>query len=347
MLTSGATVLAVLASIAVGLPAEATAAPAGIAAAQGITAPGATVQLLAWPKSADTGVKVGGRVPTMLLDTVTAGPSGAFVLRTSGRQLAAAADLQGYVNLEAVAGGKPWFFVRHVSSAGNLTATSEEPATTADINLRGPAPAASPMACGVTYLGQLKPSWAQVGQEYITAAAGNGVSSAFQYFSGQSSSLGIGISATGNAGTFSGDGTDSESSTSGEKFAKVTGASHIWNLTKFRVAKYQEVCTEPGEEQVYHIVRSNGYAAGSKDSHPSAIPSAQECVFQQKGSVLSSENAKAVTWSVGFTTPVFNASAQTGYDHSAEIFYFFKAKGYACGTDHQAPGFAKQVVAEH
>jgi hypothetical protein len=321
--------------------ASASASP-GLTVAQGSTSPGVAVRLYAWPPSADH-VRPGAKVPLVVLATTTASSSGSYVLRASGRALAAATGPQGNVNLEAQAGSRTWFFIRHVA-ADRISATPESPASPATVNL----PGAGVDSCITYYQGQLPPSWAQVGQLYILSPATH-VTGDFTYSTGQSSSLGVGISASGAAGSYQLDGTVSQSKQRGAGFPPIYAGTKAWDRTKFRVAQYKQVCHAGGLLSIDHIVRSNGYAGGESMLHPRTAPVAHACEPYLKGGAFYSSDEEAVTWSGGFTIPAvsFNASAQTGYDSSAEIAYHFNASHrYACGTRGQQPGYARQVVAE-
>jgi hypothetical protein len=278
----------------------------------------------------------------VLLGTATAGASGSYVLRAAGPALALAADPQGYVNLEAEAGPSTWFFVRHVTG-NRLTATSESPAAPATVNL----PGGRPDVCKTYYQHQLTPAWARVGQLYIWHSATH-TTGHFTYSLAQSSSLGVGISASGAVGSYHLDGTVSQSSSQGIKFPTIRNGTNAWDRTKFRTAKYEQICVAGGNVSDTYFVKSNGYAGGASTLHPRTAPVANKCQPYEKGSSYISGNETAVTWSAGFTITAvsFNTEAQTGYDTSAQIVYAFNANRLACGTRGQQPGSARQVVAK-
>lgn len=97
-----------------------------------------------------------------------------------------------------------------------------------------------------------------------------------------------------------------------------------------------------------HRVRSNGYYGGARDSNPGKRPRYQECGPEPGGQKVTTHREKAVNWSFGFHIDAvdFDGSAQTGYDSSAQLVYKFGNKGgYECGTNHEAPASAPQLIA--
>jgi hypothetical protein len=310
--------------------------------ASGHAGPGARVQLYAWSPSADE-VQPGQSVPRKLLAVTTASATGSYALHAPAASLRAAAQTSGYLNLEADAGSASRFFIWRTNRAAGQTLSAAGPARPATVNLR-----ANPDFCGNWIFDkQFRAAWAIVGQSYITRRATH-VKQRFTYHSGQSSSLGIGLSATGAAGSFSAAGTVSQSASTTSTFPTYKTGVKAWYRTKFRVAQYYEICVIGGNDSKNWLVRSNGYAGGENVRHPRSAPTAHNCAPYPRGSKFATDREKAVTWSAGLSIPVvgFNGSAQTGYDHSAQVLYTFGANRHACGTGGLPPGSSRQVVAE-
>ena len=310
-----------------------TVASGWITGANGSAIPGMTIDLYAWPSDKILkGLRDGQSVPRELIATAASNSAGQFSLRVSKGTLSASALSAGNANLEADAGSASWFF----------TASAKDPVITS-IHLTGVAASESPDYCTPwRFLKEEPPSWATVGQAYIASNATH-VTQSFTYTTGQSSTLGVGLSYSGKAGSFSASGTVSTSSTYNMYFPSFS-ASTLYR-TLFDVGLYYDVCGQPGRivaggSDVYHgsryQVRSNGwYGAGESFEHPKALPKATYCGLQPPGSAVSTSSERAVTWSAGFGIGVvnFGGVAQTGYDSSAQVTINFGAYRYLCGTN--------------
>jgi hypothetical protein len=179
-------------------------------------------------------------------------------------------------------------------------------------------------------------------------------------------SLGIGVSPTGKAGTFSASGSETEIKTGTEGMPGFRRGNVLWQ-TKWRMAKFRDVCARIVESPARALtrggwkckngvctkwmVRSNGWKSGSKELHPNSAPHtpSYDCARFQGGpnSYFQTTTEKAVTWSGGLSVAVvnFNAEAQTGYDDSAQLTFYFAKTRLLCGTDGSPPS-AQQLVAE-
>lgn len=326
---------AILASLV--LPAAAVAGPSTVLVAQGHSSPGAVVQLYAWPSDhVLQELRHGQAVPRTLIATATASSQGAYSLRTTPAALSSVA-FSGYANLEADSGTASWFFP-YRTAANVLDSPADSASSVPIVNLAG-----RPAFCtGWVFIKQIGPDWAVVGQGYVTRSR---IRQNFAYSAGQNSSLGIGLSQSGRAGTFTLDGTREQSADQTQGFPG-RGKGNDWYRTKFRVAKYGTDCTGVGF--VSYLVRSNGYAGGDSILHPRKPPTARRCEQELRGSTVSTHREKAVTWSAGFTIPTvnFNTSAETGYDSSAQLTYHWSRFGYECGSNNEQPGEAPQIVAK-
>jgi hypothetical protein len=292
-------------------------------------------------------LKHGQLVPRTLVATAKASSTGAYQMRASAAALSAVAVSNGYANLEIDSGTATWFFPYRTAKASPADSPSDDRAGVPTVDLvsrsRPLTGATRPAYCDWGYMKQLKPAWAIVGQGYVLSRP---ISQKFAYNSGQNSSLGVGLSPSGTAGSFHADGKLTESSGQTQNFRKHY-KGYDWYQTKFRVAKYGWYCGGSGFSAPYQV-RSDGYYGAAKDVAPRSRPKYQECGQEPGGQVVTTHRERAVEWSAGFDIAQvgFGASAQTGYDSSAQLSYKYGSRGgYECGTNNEAPAQAPQLVA--
>ena len=182
----------------------------------------------------------------------------------------------------------------------------------------------------------------------------------FTYTAGQSSTLGLGISAKGYDVGYTDSGTEKEWTTDTQGFHKEVQRK-VWFRTLFRVALYRQLCVEDGggrrhqrgqcpKKDKYggHVVyclwkaRSNGWAGGASTLFPRQAPHTPsfDCVPEPKGDYFARDHGIAVTWSKGFEMTAagigFDGQAQTGYDAHGHMDFMFKTKGLSV-RDHRPP----------
>jgi hypothetical protein len=325
-----------------------------VANTRGGAAPGAVVRLYAWPSDQVLQhFRPGQVVPRTLLATTTASSAGSYSFRVSSAALRSAAASGGYANLEADSGMATWFFTRKASGAAPII----------HVNLSGAAPARH--CSGWVFQYQVKPAWGVVGQGYVWSRA-TGVNVDFTYSRGQSSTLGIGASPSGKAGSFKAAGSETQTKTGTEGMPGFKIGNVLWR-TKWRMAKYEVTCARVLKSPASGVtrgrwhckngvctkwqVRSDGWKSGSDELHPKKAPHTPsfDCTSFQGGpnSYFQTSSERAVTWSGGLSVPVlnFDAEAQTGYDTSAQLTFYFHKTRLMCGTD-AAPPYAQQLVAE-
>jgi hypothetical protein len=179
------------------------------------------------------------------------------------------------------------------------------------------------------------------------------VTAKFTYDEGQSSSLGVGFSASDQYINFSEHGTFSVSSSSGEDFRNYHGHTGHLYKTDFRYGKYRWICdvTQNGiPKQVPGAwqVQANDYAGGATASRLRKSPDAKLCVPQMADSTFHRSSSKASTFTVGASLSDdigIDLSSQTGYDHDTSLAYTVGSEpimicglhGYPGGS-HPAPG---------
>jgi hypothetical protein len=181
-----------------------------------------------------------------------------------------------------------------------------------------------------------------VGATYATV---NRITMHFSYGEGSSSSLEVGLSDSGAEGSFSGDGTISESTTFKQGMPTTTKASRNWWLTYFSYAEYIEVCSD-GD---LYFVQAYQWDSGDGVRHPKHFPRTPkaDCVTELSGSSISDDRTRAATFAVGFTlnAPIgFSGSAQTGWTRDAQIDYKWHVNGTSCGTNNVPPQAAAIVA---
>ena len=182
-----------------------------------------------------------------------------------------------------------------------------------------------------------------VGETYVPTSR---ASQHFTYSQGQSSSIEIGSSHSGAAGSFTDAGTYSWSSSLTESWPWYGANRSVWYQTAFDFGEYE--CNIIGV--VFYMDIVNGWAGGATIKTPTSIPStpARYCVPQLAGTSATSNNSAAVTWTRGLgigTGLRFDASVQTGFDRSAQLGYRFSANRQLCGQQGDPGGTPRQLVA--
>ncbi|MGX9889955.1 DNRLRE domain-containing protein [Streptomyces sp. NPDC002276] len=188
------------------------------------------------------------------------------------------------------------------ASAADDAAAAESTAsdTTADAGVT--------KGCSGTLKKKLGEHWVIAGQTY---SATTGVQHSFEYSRGADSSLGVGVSATGAYGSFTGSGSISKSNsmTIGMGGRGSTISQH-------------------------YEVRARGYYGGAKTS-AAYIPTAKHCAYYQKDTHFTRTTSHAITWTDGASLADvigIDLSVETGYSSDATVDYTFNANRCLCGT---------------
>jgi len=325
--------------------ATATITVGGTVTADGHAMAGMTVTFRAWPDQAVVqSMKIGEKVPFVVVGTATTSANGTYAASLPLPKLRPEASY-GVVNVEAYTKTAEYTFPIVVSK-NNSNAYLAGPAPVVNLTRSNYDPCAGAIK---TYVASLGKRWAVVGEPYVPTSH---ATQQFTYMKGQSSSLGIGVSVTGGAGTFTQDTTYSWSSTFKEPWPAYGANRSVWYITQFHWGEYS--CYVPhigttGFEQ--HV---NGYAGGADIRKPTSVPPTPSrfCVFQIKGSAPTSNTSSAVTWTRKLSIAAvsddaalgFDASAQTGFDTSAQLTYKVSANRYLCGWKDNPGGVPKQLV---
>jgi hypothetical protein len=184
----------------------------------------------------------------------------------------------------------------------------------------------------------LGPTLVDLEQSYSTYKY---VVQSFTYGKNQSSSLEIGISDSGSAGTFSADGTTSVSTTSKQNFPNQRGVSRNYWRSQFEKGLYDQEC---GDGQWFYYAKIYVWNGGDYFVHPKGTPSTTHCVQELGGGSWNEYKTNATSFKKGFdfSDLDFTGSSQTGYSTTAEITFAFSRTGILCGRTGKpgaVPGF--------
>lgn len=178
-----------------------------------------------------------------------------------------------------------------------------------------------------------------VAQSYSTDAYDT---QSITYTKGASSSIEVGFSTTNAYGTFSGDGTVSDSTTGAVDMPSQYGKVNNYWRTFWEWADFTQVC-KPNITYYYNypyqwIVASDSvYQPAHVGSYNSSA-----CGNEDKGTTIRINTTTASTIGGAFNVEGFAGSTQTGYTSSTDININFGEHGYNCGTQlwpHQGFGF--------
>lgn len=191
------------------------------------------------------------------------------------------------------------------------------------------------IVCTTHFGRSLGTPWGIVGGTYSTTNAGWDT---FTYDRGASSSIGVGSSASGKAGTFSAAGTNSVSTDTTIANGAIGFSSGSYHFeTKFTENEYYNECinSKTGEASYTYYSKTDGWAGGWKKVKVPHI-TAKHCEPYTGAVTVTKSTTRAWTFQAGMNIPAisFNASAQTGYTSTASVSYHING-GYIrhlCGV---------------
>jgi len=182
-----------------------------------------------------------------------------------------------------------------------------------------------------------------VGATYSKASNFN---TGFVYDASQSSSLGVGLSASSTFADFSESGTYGTSSTAEEPFPTYHGVASHARVTQFRYGLFRWRCVGPHGGAVWanYQTQSTDFAGGVADpnTNPNIYP--QFCKQYDPDSGITLKRYAAWTFSAGVSIHDYigiNLSAQTGYDLGAQVAYRVTKPGprrWICGLKNNPGG---------
>jgi hypothetical protein len=205
----------------------------------------------------------------------------------------------------------------------------------------------------VCFFTTLVKSWNQhVGIGQVQSKT-NSVSAQLTYQKGSKSTVGIGLSGTGTAGSYSQKTTATVTSSLKIEFGQQKGIHNVYYRTDYLYGKYQEeTCIGTWCLSTKYRVAPTGdfvggnYSVKSTNTLKSKDP-AGFCTAYQPGDKVTQDKTKATTWSNGVAIGVsdikVDLSAQSGYDTNVSAKFTFAglSKSYLCGVN-SAPGNTKK-----
>lgn len=181
-----------------------------------------------------------------------------------------------------------------------------------------------------------------VGQTSSTVSGG--FSHDWVYMSGADSTLGMGYSLTGNAGTWSQSGTSVASSTSTTNFPASSSSGSRLMVTQFTFAKVR--CYAGVTPTFYYQVRPTDFYGGAT-TLSTTTPSATYCAPYEAGTSFSRTTSNAVTYTNGVQISAvigINLSAQTGFRTDAKYTASFTSARHLCGKNSGPGGSAPSQI---
>jgi hypothetical protein len=332
--------------------------------AQGRPASGQAVLLAFPPQDVLSGLKVGDSVDVVPVGKARVGANGSFALRWDPLiPIDRFTSSYGTVDLEVLvdgpAGASVVAFSREVTPDGSIGAAAhdtgdgraaDEVALTLDPGLgsskrsrdaRETATlAAAPIYCTNTLKALYPPVWHLVAELYT----GSHATVDFTYAVGTQSTLGVGLSVSGSAGSFSQSGKITVGSTGSINFAEVPQNQRRVEETQWRYGKWDVSCpTAPHFE-----ARPHSWIGGSTYYNAASTPSAPYCTPYLIGDRPSIDQHQAIEWSNGVRISGIigvDLSSTTGFTSKAAQKWTFRANGKLCGTN-AYPFQARTIVAK-
>jgi hypothetical protein len=200
--------------------------------------------------------------------------------------------------------------------------------------------AAGPVYCLSTLKSIYPPVWHLVAELYT----GPHATVDFSYTVGAQSTLGVGLSVSGSAGSFSQSGKVSVASTGSVNFAEVPQNQRRIEETQWRYGKWDISCPMAPRFQA----RPHSWIGGSTYYNAAVTPAAPYCTPYLVGDRPSIDQHRAVEWSNGVKIAAFigvDLSSTTGFTTSAAQKWTFRANGRLCGTNGY-PFEARTIVAK-
>jgi hypothetical protein len=200
--------------------------------------------------------------------------------------------------------------------------------------------AAGPVYCVNTLKSIYPPVWHLVAELYT----GPHATVDFTYSVGAQSTLGVGLSVSGSAGSFSQSGKVTVASTGSVNFAEVPQNQRRVEETQWRYGKWDLTCPMVPRFEA----RPHSWIGGSTYYNAAVTPAAPYCTPYLVGDRPSIDQHRAVEWSNGVKIAALigvDLSSTTGFTTNAGQKWTFKANGKLCGTN-AYPFEARTIVAK-
>jgi hypothetical protein len=331
--------------------------------ANGNAVAGARVQLYAWPASwPDSQVtRPGEQVPTRLVGQAVTTATGLYAVRVAVAALRASAISAGIVNLQASVVGATGASGFYPFSVRIITARSGSVLTRfpASSSTRAAAEKVFRLSRSATrlvihpgdfcdvrhvkFIKNYKAAWGTIDETYMNRS---GVQAQANIVRSQTTTFGVGISASGAPGSFSENGSFTFKNTIGFKFKWYNGPGSQAYRMNYRPAKYQEYWS-PGHCTSGYFTQPDKQLAGHRVVSAGKIPIARHCDPESPGT-LSMSSSTATTISAALTVAEigFKATAQTGWSETDTLSYKSNLNTWwFCGVKDDPAGSPGRVVA--
>jgi hypothetical protein len=192
------------------------------------------------------------------------------------------------------------------------------------------------------FVKDFKKEWSTMDQTYMPAA---GVKATAGYTTGQTTTFGVGVSPSGNFGSFESKGSYSISAKTDGQWQWYKGPSTQDYQVNYTPAKYH-VTLSPGKCPSHYFTQPNGQDAGSQVVSAGGAPMARHCDSESPKFKFTIAGTEASTISAGMTVKEigFSSNIQVGWDHTDTISFqgTTKFKWHICGVNadpaHGSPG---------
>jgi hypothetical protein len=324
------------------------------------------VLLVAWPVSATlAALEIGDAFHTLPVAQTSVGSDGRFALRIDPAvPLHEYTEPDGTINFELYAdtnqGRAAYNFARKsvggawVEPAG---AAAARIAVTVDLALGRseradptttvPSGAAPPenkdYGCPNYVVARYNGRWTAIGETY----PGPSATAEFIYTQGASSTLGVGISVSGDYGSYSASGTTTQSSTTEINWPIKPANSKWFYWTTFQYTKFD--VQMPSDYYCYHWayrVSPTRFDGGVSSASISSAPTANNCSPIGGPVTIHKTQGTAVTWTNGVQIKSvigIDLSSKTGFNANTKYTFRFTRAGRLCGSNSTYPN-AAQVV---
>lgn len=272
-------------------------------------------------------------IGTVDLEVVVEGPAGATVVALSRNVTPDGTAVVG--DAEATRGTNATRGV--VLTLDPRLARTSQSRSRADGTVRT---AAGPVYCLSTLKTIYPPVWHLVAELYT----GPHATVDFTYVVGAQSTLGVGLSVSGSAGSFSQSGKVTVGSTGSVNFAEVPQNQRRVQQTQWRYGKWDVSCPMVPRFQA----RPHSWIGGSTYYNAAATPVAPYCTPYLVGDRPSIDQHQAIEWSNGVRISALigvDLSSTTGFTTKAAQKWTFKSNGRLCGTNGY-PFDARTIVAK-
>jgi hypothetical protein len=300
----------------------------------------------------------------ILIGRTMSGSSGSYSIGLSARSasvLVRSASLHGIVNFELAVASRDG--TADYSFPRRLAATTHGLRLAALYSAPGRPEIATLRVDGATRSGRYRPDrvcvrhhrllfnfrerWEPFGATYSTTS---GVKQGFTYIDGQNTTFSVGSSATGKKGSFTLDGSFSLENSSATSVTPPSAKGPALRKydTKVVNGKYYVYYTNADCGLPVFKTWPNDYPGGGKTFRPRKAPAARHCEPYGAGYLYRKTTTKAETFEKGFTIPAieFTVSTQTGWSHTAVLWYRIGHRGrHLCGTTAK-PGNKPRAVVE-